>query len=163
MTKTSTNIRTPVIEDAARLGHVHVTCYREAYRNLIPQGFLDSLDVQERTAGWISIIEYTGNNKFVAEADGEIVGFSASGPGRDDDAPRELELYSIYLLSPHFGSGLGQQLLDAAIGDDPAYLWVAEDNPRAQAFYRRNRFAPDGERKVENFLGAGLPQIRMTR
>lgn len=163
MTKPSTIIRMPVPQDAARLGYVHVTCYREAYRNLIPQGFLDSLDIEERTAGWTSIIEYTGNNKFVAEADGEIVGFSASGPSRDDDAPRELELYSIYLLSPYFGSGLGQQLLDAAIADDPAYLWVAEDNPRAQAFYRRNRFTPDGATRVENFIGAGLPEIRMTR
>lgn len=164
MAKTSTySIRRPVPEDAARLGYVHVTCWREVYRNVIPQDFLDSLDAGERTESWTQIIQFAGNNKFVAEVDGEIVGFAASGSGRDPDAPRETEVYSIYLLSPHFGSGLGQQLLNATIDDAPAYLWVGEDNARAQAFYRRNGFVPDGGTRVEDFLGADLPEIRMVR
>lgn len=42
------------------------------------------------------------------------------------------------------GSGLGQALLDTAIGTEPAYLWIMAGNPRAEAFYRRNGFVPDG-------------------
>ena len=49
------------------------------------------------------------------------------------------------------------------------YVWfsfvgaVAELNPRARAFYRRNGFAADGTRKVGSFLGEDLAEIRMVR
>lgn len=33
-----------------------------------------------------------------------------------------------------------------AVADAPAFLWVAEDNARALAFYRRNGFEPDDAR-----------------
>ena len=54
------------------------------------------------------------------------------------DAPRDLELESLYVLASRHGSGAGQSLLDAVISDRPAYLWVADNNPRARAFYTRN-------------------------
>lgn len=61
-----------------------------------------------------------------------------------------------------YGSGLGLRLLDAAIGDRPASLWVLERNPRARAFYERNGFAPDGTTELlprfEN-----LVEIRLVR
>lgn len=38
------------------------------------------------------------------------------------------------VLASHYGSGAGQQLLDAAVGDGGAYLWIADENPRALAF-----------------------------
>jgi hypothetical protein len=43
--------------------------------------------------------------------------------------------------------------------DGPAVLWVADPNPRAQAFYRRNRFTVDGAERVED----GVREIRMQR
>ncbi len=41
-------------------------------------------------------------------------------------------------------TGAGQLLLDAAIGAGDAYLWMMDDNPRAEAFYLRNGFVRDG-------------------
>lgn len=76
--------------------------------------------------------------------DGTVVGFAAAGPGRGDDAPADLELYAIYQQLSAHSSGTGRALLDVANGAKPAFLWVAEANPRAQAFYRRNGFNPDG-------------------
>jgi predicted GNAT family N-acyltransferase len=38
-------------------------------------------------------------------------------------------------------------------------LWVADPNPRAQAFYRKQGFVPDGTSKVED----GVREIRMVR
>ena len=43
-----------------------------------------------------------------------------------------------------------------------AFLWVAELNPRAIAFYRKNRFEPDGERTV-SAERENLVEIRMVR
>jgi predicted GNAT family N-acyltransferase len=38
-------------------------------------------------------------------------------------------------------------------------LWSADPNPRAQAFYRKHGFAPDGTVQADD----GLREIRMTR
>jgi GNAT superfamily N-acetyltransferase len=99
-----------------------------------------------------------------ALVNGEIVGFAGSGPARDEDAPRERELYFIYLLSAWQGTGIGQKLFDAAVEDDEGlYLWVAEDNPRAHRFYQRNGFTLDGARHDEPFLGETLTEVRFVR
>jgi GNAT superfamily N-acetyltransferase len=54
------------------------------------------------------------------------------------------QLVKLYTLPRAQGTGLGQALLNTAIGADDAYLWIMAGNPRAEAFYRRNRFVPDG-------------------
>jgi predicted GNAT family N-acyltransferase len=38
-------------------------------------------------------------------------------------------------------------------------LWTADPNPRAQAFYRKHGFVPDGTAQVED----GVREIRMVR
>ena len=56
--------------------------------------------------------------------------------------------------------GLGAALLDAVVRPDgTASLWVADPNPRAQAFYRKHRFDFDGAGRVE----AGVRELRMAR
>jgi hypothetical protein len=42
-------------------------------------------------------------------------------------------------------------------------LWVADENPRAFAFYRRNGFAPDGATAVQELAGTPLRILRMVR
>ena len=98
---------------------------------------------------------------WVAEVDGEIVGWANTSTGRDADRPRDLELEGIYVLDAHHGTGVGQALLDAAVGDRPAYLWVLADNPRARAFYRRNGFEPDGTEKVDEEWD--VTEVRLVR
>jgi predicted GNAT family N-acyltransferase len=58
------------------------------------------------------------------------------------------------------GTGAGEALLEAVIDSaEPAALWVADPNPRAQAFYRRYGFAADGTARFED----GVREIRMVR
>lgn len=85
---------------------------------------------------------------WVAEVDGEVVGWANTSVDHEADGPRALQLEGLYVLDAHHGTGVGQALLDAAIGDRPAFLWALDDNPRAHAFYRRNGFVRDG---VEQF------------
>ncbi len=84
----------------------------------------------------------------LAEADGELVGFSVVGANRDPDAPCPTELYAIYTRAACWGTGLGQQLWDAVRPEQACSLWVLEDNERALGFYRRNGFVPDGARRA---------------
>lgn len=63
-------------------------------------------------------------------------------------------------LPAHHGTGLGAALLDAVVrADGTASLWVADPNPRAQAFYRKHRFDFDGAGRVES----GVRELRMAR
>jgi GNAT superfamily N-acetyltransferase len=68
---------------------------------------------------------------------------------------------AIYVRASRYGVGLGHRLLEAAIGDAPAYLWVFEANVRARGFYARHEFEPDGARKPEPSFQE--PEIRLRR
>ncbi len=158
-------IREAVIGDADVLGAVHIQCWREAYfPHILSAASFEVATPALRAERWRSILAAPGNVKnWVAEKDGRIIGFAAAGEGRETDLWQLHELYSIYVLAEAHGTGVGQALLDAALGDVPAYLWVAEQNPRAQAFYRRNGFTPDGAAKTEPFVRDTVAELRMTR
>jgi GNAT superfamily N-acetyltransferase len=155
-------VRPAVPDDADTIVDIRNTSWREAYAHLLSPEFLANLlDDTERFRDGIA--RAVRSVTVVAELDGEVVGYAYAGPRPDDeDVPRDWGLFHIYQHARVYGSGTGQALLDAAVGDRPAYLWTAEDNPRALAFYRRNGFTPDGTRKTitewEN-----MAAIRMVR
>ncbi|MFT2818286.1 N-acetyltransferase family protein [Leifsonia sp. A12D58] len=150
--------------DAEALGRVHAACWHETYDHLISEAALANLSPRRLADLWTHWMgQGSGYRQYAALVDGEIIGFSGSGPARDEDAPRERELHVIYLLDKYHGTGIGQQLFDAACGDDQAYLWVAADNPRAHGFYKRNGFAPDGSEQLQPFLGEEILEVRLIR
>ncbi len=152
-------IRPARVGDARAIGEVRMQGWRETYSGFLSAELLASLEPHEER--WRDLIDM-GWTFVVAELDGEVRGFAASGPPAEDDAPRDLELAMIYQVASLHGTGSGQALLDAAIGTEPAFLWTAELNPRAQAFYRRNGFVADGARKVAESW-ENLAEIRMVR
>lgn len=148
---TSPLIRPPRVEDSSTLAFVHNEAWRETYGQLFPEDRFGSEALEQRERMWSQALSSNRPNRVirVAEADGDIVGFAFSGPAMDPDAPRDLELYMIYLRSQAQGSGIGQMLIDAVLGDSQATLWVAAKNPKAHAFYKRNGFLPDGTSKAD--------------
>jgi ribosomal protein S18 acetylase RimI-like enzyme len=156
-------IARPTLDDADGLAAVHVAVWREAYAGLMPADYLASLDVAafaEHRRKRIRHPQPDVGEWFARDAVG-ILGLVASGPGRDADQPVPFELYAINVLARAHGSGVADALLDRAIGDRPAYLWVLDGNARAQAFYRRHGFADDGGRKPEP--ETGVVEFRMSR
>jgi len=149
------DVRPAATTDVTNLASCQVACWREAYAHLLSASLLGSFEADERRhEQWRRMIAAdSGWEVLVAEADGQVVGYITTAPSRDQPPVRALELVSIYLRAAHHGSGLGQGLLDAAVGDRPCSLWVADDNPRARAFYTRNGFQPDGAHKTGDSLG----------
>ncbi len=170
-------VRAPVAADAPAIGAVHVRVWREAYAGVMAQDYLDGMDVETSVAKWRRIIAdetaapapTAGDARAIVKvtriaehrASGEVVGFATFAPARDDDPPTPGELWAINVLAAHHGSGVADQLMAATVGDRPAYLWVVEDNPRAQAFYRRHGFEADGGTSVHE--PTGTREIRMVR
>ncbi len=106
----------------------------------------------ERVASWSGIIAAGSSDNLLAwSLDGRLLGFSSTGGGRDpDDGLPPLELMGLYVRASSYGTGVGHALLEAAIGDSPAYLWVLDGNVRAIGFYERHGFAFDGATKPED-------------
>ena len=155
-------VRKATLDDVDTIGYVHYLAHLETYSGKFPKGVIEGFPAEQRARMWRRVLSRASGDLWVAEADGQIVGFASAGPSRDDPPARELELSSIYLLAAHQGSGLGQGLLDAALGDRPASLWVLDDNPRAHAFYARNRFTPDGVERTDEKFG-NVRELRMVR
>jgi ribosomal protein S18 acetylase RimI-like enzyme len=170
-------IRTATIEDAETLAQLQLECWRETYSGLLSPDFFARQSADERLAMWLRLLHGPhAGRQFVAVVGGRLVGFAGSLPPRplppgplppaagspDPRSDGRAELWGIYVLKAHHGSGLGQRLLDATLGAEPAALWVAQDNPRAQAFYRRNGFEFNGTKEaIEDW--EGLVELRMTR
>lgn len=163
-------IRQAAPSDADALAEVHVLGWRQAYAGRMPQSLLDGLAVSDRITSWQRILTSEAEpeapwRSWLAEGDdGRVLGFISIGPSRDEDLPPHAELYAVYVLANAYGSGAGQALLDVASDfARPTSLWVLDDNPRAQAFYRRNGFAFDGTEKLDEYNGVQLRELRMVR
>ena len=155
-------IRRAVVADAPGMAAVHVESWRETYRGLLADEVLDDPEfVTRRERYWSTVIPEAADGSSaiaVAERGGQIVGIASVGAPADTDAVWEAEVFVIYVLASEYGSGAGGLLLGETLGSRSASLWVADPNPRAQAFYRKHGFIADGQTKNE-----GVPAIRMVR
>ena len=156
-------VRQATVEDAAAIARVHIQAWRETYTRLVEPGELDALNGDARAERWRTIFDEGRTTVWVAELAGDAIGFASAGTRREHEAVRPVELEAIYVLAEHHGSGAGQQLLDSAIGDSPAFLFVAEDNPRATRFYERNGFTFDGVTESHPLVRTPIVSRRMVR
>lgn len=157
-------LRPARLADAPALGALHHQVWRAAYGPLVPPSVWRERLVEHTVARWTRTLTHGPSaHPWLAFADGAMVGFAAAGPA-PADAVRERELQALYVHPAAQGSGVADELLAAALGPGPAFLWVAEDNPRARAFYRRHGFRADGARASYPLTAAvALPVMRMVR
>jgi GNAT superfamily N-acetyltransferase len=153
-------VRPATPEDAEAFAGCHLACWREAYDTLWGAERFDGMDVARLAARRRKEIESGIAEHFLAETDGEVIGIAIAGPNRDEDPQTERELYAIYVREAHQGTGLADELIQAAIGDGPASLWTYRDNPRAAAFYVHHDFIPNGAERTDS---EGILEIRMVR
>lgn len=148
-------------DDAVAIATVHATSWRETYGRFVDDpDTSDWFAVERRVGMWRSYLEEGALETVVARIDGEVIGFASVQPVEEPDAPRAEELTMLYVVARAHGTGAGQALLDVVLGDRAAQLWVAADNPRAHAFYRRNGFEPDG---AESSFGPIPRTVRLVR
>ena len=152
----SITIRPAVPDDAEPIAAVHVESWRDTYRGIIPDAFLDGLTVEGRARSWRWTVANLNENEvlFVAEDGGRIIGFSNGGKNRNSEYPHGGEVYAIYLLKAYHGLGIGKRLFTAVTeslersGYDSFMLWVLKDNPTL-GFYQAMGGRVIGEKEIE--------------
>jgi GNAT superfamily N-acetyltransferase len=164
-----TEVRAAVPEDAYEVACVQVRSWQWAYRGLIAQTYLDSLEPEtwagRYTFGRVGI----GLPSTLVAVDGStICGLATTGLCRDKDLSNFAELMAIYVDPTHVGTGVGSVLITAArerlcAVSTQAALWVLDGNARARRFYERDGWSFDGTRRTRTYGNAPVQEVRYRR
>lgn len=166
-------VRAAAFADAAAMGRVHVLSWQAAYPGLIPQDYLDSLDIDRRAEHWRRALSSSREQAplLVAVAGDDVVGFAGFGPARDggSDVTTVGQLYGIDVRPDRWGLGVGGALLAAVhaglvdLGYRSAVLWVLPGNRRARTVYEHHGWRYDGANRTAEAFGVTVPEVRYRR
>ncbi|HWD34654.1 MAG TPA: GNAT family N-acetyltransferase [Casimicrobiaceae bacterium] len=136
-------IRPATAADADAIAHVRIDTWRTAYRGLVPDAYLDAMDVEQSVALWQRVLEADAPNArvFVADRAGEVIGFAAANRLAEPRHGLDAELSAVYVRREFQRVGIGRQLVLAAAraqrasGATGLIVWSISGNKPARAFY----------------------------
>lgn len=149
-------------DDAEEYVACHVDCLAETYVEIMPPEFAElhraqaPQQVQRTREAWRTAADQPdphGTSWLARDDSGEVVGIVHSASGTqvweaELGAPPTTvpyQLNHLYTRQRTYGTGLGRRLLEVALTEEPTYLWILHGNARADRFYRRHGFVPNGD------------------
>ena len=135
-------IRPATAADAREIARVRIDTWRTAYRGLVPDAYLDAMDVEQSVASWQRVLGADAPNArvFVADHTGEVVGFAAANRLAEPRHGLDAELSAVYVRREFQRAGIGRQLVLAAArairasGATGLVVWSIAGNKPARAF-----------------------------
>ena len=152
-------IRAATSDDAGTLAALHTEGWQQGYRGLLPDDYLDSLDVADAERSWASrLANPHGLQVLIAEdASGQALGFCSIGRCFDPDAAGAHEIWDAWVSPDARSHGVGGQLLAACLAlapeDSDVVVWVLAQNQRGRDFYTRHGAVDDGMRRSSERAG----------
>lgn len=149
-------------DDRLAISRIYEESWKFAYRNIIPQSYLDSIPAGR----WASNVDKAGMNTLVMIEKDAFIGTASYCQSRWSDFACLGEIVSIYFLPEYIGKGYGKQLLQAAIAElvrlryRDIFLWVLEENHRARKFYEKAGFAFSGQYLNNHIAGKALRELQ---
>jgi GNAT superfamily N-acetyltransferase len=150
----SVQIRLAHLADAPAIATIHVDGWRVAYRGIMPEELLESLDPDEVTVRWIERIQSQASRIYVAETNGEVVGWASFCSLPDtvccSIATRRCrcELMGLYLAPNHWRKGYGTLLYQTGEYD---CRWVLAKNYGARLFYKKHGYRWTGMLRMPEY------------
>lgn len=130
--------------DASTIAHLHATSWRQNYRGVYSDEYLDKKVVKERTIFWKKRLENATDDQFVllAKEGKKLLGFVCLFKNYDEKWGAYLD--NLHVTKAVQGQGIGRQLMTKAMAwlreqqpDAQLYLWVFETNVAARAAYKK--------------------------
>lgn len=129
-------------DDAVDLAQVHVACWRESYRGLLPDSFLDRMSPEIHAQRFRRALTTPGDHDatLVAADRSGPIGYVSGGPSRSL-IPGQAEVQTLYVRRAAQRSGVGHDLLIAAcrvfvdVGARSLMISTLRDNIPARRFY----------------------------
>lgn len=127
--------------DAEALATLHVTCWRETYRGLLPDAFLDGMSADVYARRWRRALTCPapGEATLALAGPSGLTGYASGGPSRQGG----WEVATLYLLRIAQRQGGGRRLISALAhvfadhGGGPLTISALRDNVAARTFYAR--------------------------
>jgi GNAT superfamily N-acetyltransferase len=136
-------IRPAQASDAAAIAQLRVDAWRATYRGMMPDAYLDAMNLSDSAAFWARILGAGSPvaSVYVASDDERIVGFAAANRREPPKLGFDAELSAIYLAADRKRQGIGRRLVAAVAaaqrerGATGLLTWVTANNHGARAFY----------------------------
>ncbi|MGW2178370.1 N-acetyltransferase family protein [Streptomyces sp. NPDC001732] len=173
-TPAGTCVRDMTVDDCAAVARLRVRGWQAAYAGLVPQSYLDDMDLAVAEDAERRRSSFTGGTTIVnvvAERPGSgVIGWACYGPYRENGRPLARgELYALYVTPELIGTGAGRALMAEVLarataeGFPDLALWVLRENAPARRFYERAGFRPDGAEETFEADGVLVPEVRYVR
>lgn len=151
--------------DSAAIAAIHVESWREVYRGILPDRFLDHDVMAERRAYWDAALAIPRDGGFTLAAlrGGIVRGFISVV--RNGEPGYDALIESLHVMPGERGAGLGRGLIGRAVarlideGASSVVLRVYAANESAIRFYERLGGLADGT-GIDPFAGAHMPDFR---
>jgi GNAT superfamily N-acetyltransferase len=135
--------RSATLADSQRIASLHTDSWRDAYRGILPDAYLDGAMAEDRASFWqVRLASSDADRRYVLLTEGEegLVGFVCTL--LDEEPLWGACLDNLHVLPKFKGHGLGRQLFSRAaqwvMSKEPGWLmhlWVFEANYSARRFY----------------------------
>ena len=137
-------IRIAQQEDSTAIAALHAASWRDSYRGILSNQYLDSNIGSERKAFWERRFTNPRANQYVvvAESGANIVGFACAYGNEDQEWGTMLD--NLHVLPSGRGEGIGSKLIahvacwcSETHPGKGLFLWVFDRNVQARRFYER--------------------------
>lgn len=128
-------------EQAKSLAEVQLLTWRQAYAQILPQEFLDTLDAGLFERNFQDLIAHPQMSVWGAWDGDQALGYAVLGPKNEPERPGDFEIRALYVRPEAQGRGVGQALLRQSLpyelekGHRSAIVWSFTENRPARTFY----------------------------
>ena len=133
-------IRYNVIEDQSQMAKIKIDVWRETYKNIIDDEYLNNLDLKKQTQKYFRSFDEYKDRVLVAVKNKEILGYSCFD-AKTNSVKYDSELVSIYIKDRN--RGIGTALFNETVKEllsknkKTMIIWCLKENKNAIKFYKK--------------------------
>ena len=146
-------IRDAICEDAFSICKANIVTWKDAYKGIVSDGYLNSLKASEWEQRWEESIMQGNTKTKVVDLKGYTLGFVFFGIDKGSEIGAS-EIYAFYISPVYQSKGLGEKLFKEAYkelkneGYNTLKIWTLRDN-KYRKFYEKQGGVLAGEKTIK--------------